>query len=115
MIEDRIRAELDRITDPCSVAAGAPAGLVEMGLVRNLTVTPAPDGAEVRLTIAVTEPGCLMGAAFAAQARDRLSALAEIGAVLVDIDHDADWLPSDLTPAYRLRLAEVRAANRQSR
>lgn len=112
--EEEIRAELDRIVDPCSAAAGAPAGLVEMGLVRELELTPGPDGARVRLRIAVTEPGCMMGAAFAAQAEERVGALAGIGEVRVEIDHDADWLPSDLAPSYRLRLAEVRAARRQA-
>jgi metal-sulfur cluster biosynthetic enzyme len=109
-IEDTVRAELNLIVDPCSVAAGAPAGLVEMGLIRALTVTPTPEGASVQVRIGVTEPGCLMGAAFATQARQRLTALPGVHEVTIELDHAADWLPTDLAPTYQLRLAEVRTA-----
>ncbi|MDI5964615.1 iron-sulfur cluster assembly protein [Streptantibioticus silvisoli] len=112
-MEDLVRAQLDLIIDPCAAAAGAPAGLVEMGLVRSLAVRDTPDGAAVRVTIGVTEPGCLMGAAFAAQAREHLEAMNGVSEVAVELDHHADWAPSDLAPAYRLRLEEVRAARRR--
>jgi len=36
-----VRAVLNQIIDPCSRVAGAPVGLVDMGLIRRLTVTPA--------------------------------------------------------------------------
>ena len=108
--EERIKAELDLVIDPCSAAAGAPAGLVEMGLIRALTVRPGEDGVSVLVRIGVTEPGCLMGAAFAVQARERLDALDGVGEVEIELDHAADWLPTDLAPAYRSRLEQVRAA-----
>ena len=60
-LEERIRAALDDVRDPCSVVAGVPAGLAEMGLVRSLEVRDTPDGAVVRVAIGVTEPTCLMG------------------------------------------------------
>lgn len=84
-----------------------------MGLLRELTVIPGLEGALVRMTIAVTEPGCLMCGSFAVEAEERVAALPCVRAVTVDIDHDADWRPSDMSPAYRLRLAGVRMANRQ--
>lgn len=110
--EDVIRAELNEILDPCSVVAGAPAGLVEMGLVRGLSVKEAPNGLAVELRIGVTEPGCMMGASFAIKARERLEALAGVVAVDVQLDHTADWEPADIDPAYAERLAAVRAARR---
>jgi len=95
--EDEIRAELNGILDPCSVVAGAPAGIDEMGLIRRLTVTDARGGVAVGVRIGVTEPGCMMGASFAIKARERLEALP--GVVAADID-----------PAYAERLAAVRAS-----
>jgi len=110
MNEHAIRAELNEIIDPCSVVAGAPAGLIEMGLVRGLSVHETPAGMEIELRIGVTEPGCMMGASFAIKARERLEALAGVAAVDVQLDHTADWEPADIDPAYAERLAAVRAA-----
>jgi metal-sulfur cluster biosynthetic enzyme len=112
--EADVRAALDEVLDPCSVVAGAPAGLAEMGLVRALEISERDGGAVVRLRIGVTEPGCLMGASFAAQARVRLEQLAGIAQVEIELDHASDWMPSDMDPAYQARLGVVRAARRES-
>ncbi|TDV48664.1 metal-sulfur cluster assembly factor [Actinophytocola oryzae] len=108
-LTERVREALNTIIDPCSVVAGAPVGLVDLGLVRQLTVTPAPDGAAVLVRIGVTEPACLMGASFVVRAKEVLDAIPEISTVDVGLDHAADWTPDDIAPAYQLRLAEVRS------
>jgi len=113
MNDDAIRAELNEILDPCSVVAGAPAGLDEMGLVRALSVKEAPGGVAIEMRIGVTEPGCMMGASFAIKARERLEALAGVVAVDVQLDHTADWEPADMDPGYAERLAAIRAAKRK--
>jgi metal-sulfur cluster biosynthetic enzyme len=82
--EAEVRAALDAVVDPCSVVAGAPAGLVQMGLVRALELSEGEAGATIRVRIGVTEPGCLMGASFAAQARAQLERLD--GVVRVEIE-----------------------------
>ncbi len=115
MNEDAIRAELNEIVDPCSVVAGAPAGIDEMGLIRALSVNEAPGGVAIEVRIGVTEPGCMMGASFAIKARERLEALAGVAAVDVQLDHAADWEPADIDPAYAKRLASARAARRRRR
>ena len=38
MTAEEVRALLNAIVDPCSLAAGAPAGIDEMGLVRDVEV-----------------------------------------------------------------------------
>ncbi len=112
--EAQIRAQLNLVVDPCSVVAGAPAGLVELGLVRSLELEDTPDGVAVRVRIGVTEPGCLMGASFAISARERLERLGGIASVKVSLDHGGDWEPADIDPAYVDRLAIVRAAKRSA-
>lgn len=114
MNTDLIRAELDKIVDPCSAVAGAPAGIGEMGLIRDLSVRERADGVAVRVRIGVTEPGCLMGGSFAAQARERLAKLDGVVEVDVEFDHAADWGPEDLAPGYRLRLEAVRSTRREA-
>lgn len=115
MNEAVIRAALNEVVDPCSVVAGAPAGIDEMGLVRKLSVSHAPGGAAIEVWIGVTEPGCLMGASFAVRARERLEALEGVASVDVQLDHQADWEPADIDPAYAKRLAAVRGATERTR
>jgi len=109
MNDDLIRAELNQILDPCSVVAGAPAGIEELGLVRSLSVRPIAGGLAVEVRIGVTEPGCMMGASFAVKARERLEALPSVIDVDVQVDHAADWDPADMAPGYAARLLRTRA------
>lgn len=104
----RVRAALDTVTDPCSQAVGAPAGLCEMGLVRSVEATPGPGGAAVSVVLTLTDAGCLLGAEFVARAEERVAALPGVADVEVRLDHRMDWSPGDMDPAYRDRLAVAR-------
>lgn len=104
--EERVREELEAIVDPCSAVAGAPVGLVSMGLVRDLEVQA--DG-RVALTIGVTEPTCLMGWPFAREAEERLGRLPGVRRVEVRLDNATPWTPDRMAPAYRERLRAARA------
>jgi metal-sulfur cluster biosynthetic enzyme len=104
--EDAVRAALNEIIDPCSRAAGEPAGLVDMGLVRRVEV----EGARVKVTLALTEPTCLMGFPFMRSARDRLSDLPGVEHVDVSLDPSLQWTSAELSPAYASRLASRRAS-----
>jgi metal-sulfur cluster biosynthetic enzyme len=110
MNERDVRRTLDEIVDPCSAAAGAPAGIGELGLIRHLAVAKVEGGVSVEARIGVTEPGCLMGASFVVKARALLDAMPEVVSHDVGLDHAADWEPSDIDPAYAKRLAAVRSA-----
>lgn len=109
MTEGAIRDALDAIIDPCSVAAGAPAGIAELGLIRSLTVTDVPGGVRIEVAIGVTEPGCMMGASFVVKARALLDAMPDVVSHQVCLDHAADWQPADIDSAYSERLDRVRA------
>ncbi len=108
-----ISACLEAIIDPCSIAAGAPAGLVSMGLVGDVTIAPGPeggtDGARLDVTLYVTEPGCIVGALFQLTAQRELAKLTGVASVEVHVDHGHFWDQTQMTPAYRGRLAEFRA------
>jgi metal-sulfur cluster biosynthetic enzyme len=108
-LRDEISARLEGIVDPRSVASGAPAGLVSMGLVREVCVEERSEGAHVRVTLCITEPGCLMGALFKLTAERELAGLADVAEVEVEVDHGHVWGPEQMTDGYRRRLAEVRA------
>jgi metal-sulfur cluster biosynthetic enzyme len=108
----RVWTILNTIVDPCSRAAGATAGIADMGLVRQLEVQQGPEGASIRVVIGVTEPGCLMGAAFVNDARKLLQELPGVAEVQVSMDHAFDWTPEDMSPAYHARLEQLRQRRR---
>jgi metal-sulfur cluster biosynthetic enzyme len=110
--EERIRAAINTIVDPCSRAAGAPAGLDDMGLVRKLDVWPTDTGVGVHVVIGVTEYGCLLGPAFATQVQRVLGSLPGVEHLTVDLDAAFDWLPEDMSAAYQAKLAGRRQAGR---
>lgn len=110
--EAEIRELLNTIVDPCSAAAGAPAGLNDMGLVRRVEVEHGSSGVTVRVSLGLTEPGCLMAFPFQQSARERLAALPGVTDIDVTLDPTLEWSEGDLSPAYAARLADVRRARR---
>lgn len=109
--ETDVRRALDAIRDPCSVTAGAPAGIDEFGLVRAVALADRATGLHVEVTLTVTEPFCLMGVWFLDQARTVLAALPGVATFHVRMDGAARWHERDASPAYRARLAAARAAH----
>ena len=109
-LRERIGELLNGIVDPCSAAAGAPAGLVEMGLIRTLEVAEGDDGLEVTVVVRVTHPSCMMAPVFLAQVQNLVHELPGVGAIHASLDTGFDWTPNDMTPEYRERLSRHRAA-----
>lgn len=105
----RIEMTLNAIIDPCSEAAGAPVGLVDMGLVRDVELTVTDDGVAAHVVIGVTEIGCIMAAPFLHDAQRRLDELEDLATVEVVQDQAFDWVPEDMAPAYREHLAHRRS------
>ena len=108
-LEAMIRERLEAIVDPCSTASGAPAGLVSMGLVGDVQLKASEAGVDVRVTLRITEPGCMMGALFQLTAQKHLSKLPGVSSVEVEMDYAHVWDPKQMSPEYRRRLATVRA------
>jgi metal-sulfur cluster biosynthetic enzyme len=53
-----------------------------------------------------------MGAAFVNDARKLLQALPGVAEVQVSLDHACDWTPEDMSPAYQVRLDQLRQIRR---
>ena len=83
-----IRAALDTVVDPCSAAMGAPLGLCEMGLVREIHIG---DSGAVTVTMCVTSPCCAFGPTMADAARQRVASVLGVQSVKVTIDPSVVW------------------------
>ena len=70
-----VAEKLEGIIDPCSHSSGAPAGLMSMGLVGGIDIEDRAGDAHVKVTLYITEPGCMMGALFQMTAQQELSKL----------------------------------------
>ena len=84
-----VRAELDQIIDPCSVGAGNPMGLDEMGVIESISI----DAGTCTVRFRLTAPGCLMVGVFREACTSRLTALDGIDAVETVFDSGLDWSP----------------------
>jgi metal-sulfur cluster biosynthetic enzyme len=106
---ESLRQVINTVEDPCSRAAGATAGLVDMGLVRDLSVVTHESAVSVHVVIGVTEYACLMGPSFVNEVRKRLFDVPGVSDVEVDLDDKFDWDPDDMSESYKAHLAARRA------
>jgi metal-sulfur cluster biosynthetic enzyme len=104
--EKVIRTALSEILDPCSVSAGVPASLEDMGLVRSIRVT----GRRVEIVLGLTEPLCIMGGYFLQEAHRVVGALEAVDHVAVSLDPNHKWTDAELSASYAQRLRDHRAA-----
>ncbi|WP_164847417.1 metal-sulfur cluster assembly factor [Sphingobium algorifonticola] len=89
MLAEAIAAALDRVNDPCSIAAGRPLSVRRMGLVRAWRI----EAGVLYVTFAVTFPGCTMAPHFMEAARTELLKIDGISAVETRLDTDYVWTP----------------------
>ena len=111
-IEQLVRERLADVIDPCSVGAGNPMDVVEMGLVRDVRL----ESGELTIQLCLTSPQCLMLEHFAVEARRVTDGLPGVRAVTVRGDNGMEWTPERMSPAaasrrrqHVLRLGAVRS------
>ena len=99
-LSERIVAVLDEIKDPCSLAAGTPLGLAEMGLVKDVVIGC---GGEVTSDLRLTSPFCHMIGFFKKEAIRLVGALPGVRSVELRADNGLDWSPRDMTAAAQAK------------
>jgi metal-sulfur cluster biosynthetic enzyme len=95
-----IKAVLNTIGDPCSVASGTPMGIEELGLIG--AVERGPDG-HVVVALRMTAPLCHNAGYFKVEVTNRLLKLEGVASVDVTIDNGMDWTPADISLDAQLR------------
>ena len=75
-----------------------PVNIVDLGLVYDLVIEPAPGGnSNVRVKMTLTAPGCGMGTIIASDARQKLLYLPGVEEAEVEIVWDPPWHQSMIT------------------
>jgi|ERR1700679_493348 metal-sulfur cluster biosynthetic enzyme len=108
-IEDRVMSTLEEVVDPCSVTAGAPLSVVDMGLISDLVVDT--DG-NVSLSMRATSAMCTMIAGIMKDAEQRLARVEGVTTVQVTLHGGGIWTEADMTEKGRRTLAARRERSR---
>jgi metal-sulfur cluster biosynthetic enzyme len=101
---------LGAVYDPCSVASRSPLNVFEMGLVRDWDVRE--DGT-VHVTLSPTSPSCVLIGSIMQGVEQRVSAVAGVRDVVVDLDAETFWTPDLMTEDGRRKLDAVRETSRR--
>ncbi len=109
---ENVLETLRTVIDPCSINAGVPISIVDMGLVPSVVVTEQGDLTDVHVSLTVTEPTCLMYHAFARESEHKLRALTGIGNVSIEVRQYTMWTEDLMSPEAREQLAQRRNRRR---
>ena len=99
-----VREALAGIVDPCSAATGVPLSILDMGLLRDVTIT----GSDVTIDLRLTSPLCHQAPYFVIEAERRVGALVGVRSVICRTDMGLDWDPAMMTGHAVERLAAAR-------
>lgn len=109
-ILEGVRRALEEVVDPCSVTAGAPLSVVDMGLVSDLVVG---DDGSVSLSMRATSAMCTMIACIMKDAENRLAQVNGVTRVEITLrSSGAIWTEADMTEKGRRALAARREQSR---
>jgi metal-sulfur cluster biosynthetic enzyme len=100
----QVREALAHVVDPCSIATGVPLTLAEMGMVEDIVV----EGGRVTVTLMLTSPVCWQAGNIIAAVETSVGGLPWVASVGCTVNHDAEWLPSQMDAGARRRLRAVR-------
>jgi metal-sulfur cluster biosynthetic enzyme len=100
---DEIRACLDEVKDPCSLGAGTPLGLGEMGMIERVLI----DDDQIVVGLRLTAPSCYMHGWFIEEINREVGSVAPGWKVQVEFDAGMNWSPDLMSDEVKARRAEV--------
>ncbi|GGY93219.1 metal-sulfur cluster assembly factor [Novosphingobium colocasiae] len=98
MDQAAVRAALNAIFDPCSVASGRAIGLCDMGLIEDVDIA-ATGVVTVRLRL--TSPSCMMIGFLVTAVREAVQSLTGVSTVIVLHDAGENWDPDMISDGIR--------------
>ena len=100
-LEERVWAELRTCYDP-----EIPVDIVNLGLIYHCDITPieGTDGHRVDIEMTLTAPGCGMGGVLKADVERKVSTVAGVKEVHVDLVFEPQWEQGMMSEAAKLQL-----------
>jgi metal-sulfur cluster biosynthetic enzyme len=98
IMDEQIRAALEQVCDPCSIAANAPLSIIDMGLIRGWLVD---EQGNIRVRMCLTTPSCTMSPNMVKAAEKLLSAIPGASSARVEVDPETFWTPDLMTEKGR--------------
>jgi len=102
-LESWVVAALSRVLDPCSVAAGMPLDIVEMGMLADWSVDSERN---LEVAICLTSPMCLLAHNILEAASRELAADARFKSIRLRVDTSVIWTEDRLSDIARQRRRE---------
>jgi metal-sulfur cluster biosynthetic enzyme len=100
LTQDDIFAVLRTCRDP-----EIPVNLVDLGLIYGVEIgAPSAEGAEVRVRLTLTSPGCPMSHSIVAEVQKKVQALPGVRTVHTDVVWEPAWHPGLITAEGRRQL-----------
>jgi metal-sulfur cluster biosynthetic enzyme len=99
-----VTTALGRVIDPCSVATGVPASIVDMGLVQSVD----SDNGEIEITLRLTSPICNQVVGIVTAIEREVGSVPGVSSVQCEVDHAAEWWPHMVADSVQQRLRELR-------
>jgi metal-sulfur cluster biosynthetic enzyme len=98
-----VLACLELIIDPCSAASALPMNIVEMGLVKNVSISPDN---KVTVELRLTSPGCYMVGYIVREAKRLIEAFPGLDTADIKADRGLEWEPDMIHPGAAKRRHE---------
>ncbi|MCB1486531.1 MAG: DUF59 domain-containing protein [Bauldia sp.] len=103
---EAVIAALDEVIDPCSVGAGAPLTVNEMGLIKDVRISPE---GKVAILLRLSSPGCLMGGYyFEPRIKECVGRVQGVTEVTLELGDPLSWTEDEITEEGRRKLALAR-------
>jgi metal-sulfur cluster biosynthetic enzyme len=103
-LRQSVTEALGRVFDPCSLSAGAPLSVVDMGLITELTVD---DAGVVTIAMRPTSGMCTLIAGIMTDVEETVARVPGVSGVRVSLNGDTTWTETDLSENGR-RILEAR-------
>lgn len=81
-----------------------PVNVVDLGLIYSCEITPSAEGNRIDIKMTMTAPGCGMSDVLKADIQRKLSGLASVKEVNVEVVFEPPWHPGKMTEGARLQL-----------
>jgi metal-sulfur cluster biosynthetic enzyme len=111
-LQSLVRAALDDVIDPCSVTAGAPLSIVDMGMLLALSTD---ERGHVCIEMRATSAMCTVIASIMKTAEERIARVEGVTSVEVKLRSGPLWTEGEMTDKGRAALNERRRLSRSER